>query len=137
MGALGRVHTGRRLVQEEQAGLGGQSAGDLHQALRPIGQAGGRQVGLVGQPHRIQGPHGPLPGGLLFAALVGQSQAAGPQSRALVPVATDEYVLEHGHVHVDAQVLEGPGHAQAGGVGRRKLGDVLAGELDGTRGQLL
>ena len=41
MGALGRVHAGRRLVQEEQARLGGQRPGDLDQALRPVGQAGG------------------------------------------------------------------------------------------------
>ena len=42
MGALGGVHAGRRLVQQEQPGLGSQSTGDLHQALRPVGQAGGR-----------------------------------------------------------------------------------------------
>ena len=133
IGALGGVHAGRRLVEQQQARLGGQSAGDLHQTLRPVGKAGGGQVGLVCQPHRGQGLHGPLPGGLLFAALVGKTQTAGPQSRALVPVAADENVLEHGHVHVDAQVLEGAGHAQAGGVGRRQLGDVLAGEPDGAR----
>ena len=40
VGAFGRVHTGRRLVQQEQSWLGGQSACDLHQALRTIGQTG-------------------------------------------------------------------------------------------------
>ena len=54
-----------------------------------------------------------------------------------MPVTADQNVLENGHVDVDAEILEGAGHAQAGGVGRGQLGDVLTGELDGTVCQLL
>ena len=37
--ALGRVHARRGLVEEEELGLGGQGAGDLHPALGAVGQA--------------------------------------------------------------------------------------------------
>ena len=51
--------------------------------------------------------------------LTRQSEAARPEARALVAVAADQHVLEHAHVHEDAQVLEGARHAEPGGVRRR------------------
>ena len=129
---LGRVHAGGRLVEQQQSRLGGQGAGDLHQPLLPVGQAGGRRVRRAVQADEPQRVHGAQPGGLLLAALPGQAEAAGDEPGLLVPVAADEDVLEHVHVLEDAQVLEGAGHAQAGAGRRRLVRDVLAGR--GTRG---
>ena len=116
---LGRVHAGGGLVEQQQARLGGQGAGDLHQPLLPVGQTGGRHVRRAVQADEPQGVHGPHPRRLLLAALAGQAEAAGDEPGLLVPVAADEDVLEHVHVLEDAQVLEGARHAQAGAVGRR------------------
>ena len=121
VGALGRVHARGRLVQQQQAGLGGQRAGDLDQALRPVGQAGGRQVGLVRKPDGGQRLAWPCSREARSPrALMRQAETAGPQAGALVPVTTHEHVLEHAHVHVDAKVLERAGHAEARGVGRSR-----------------
>ena len=137
VGTLGGVHAGGGLVEQQQPRLGGQGAGDLDQTLRAVGKTGRGQMRHRLQPHGSEGLHGPFPRPLLFSALMRQTEPAGPQSRALVPVAADEDVLEHGHVGVDAQVLEGAGHAETGGVRGREMSDVLAGEAHGAGGQLL
>ena len=115
---LGRVHAGGGLVEQQQARLGGQGAGDLDQPLLPVGQAGGRRVRRAVQTDEPQRIHGAQPGRLLLAALAGQPEAAGNEPRLLVPVAADEHVLEHVHVLEDAEILERARHAQTGAVGR-------------------
>ena len=72
--ALGRVHAGGGLVEQQQARLGGQRAGDLDQPLLAVGQAGGRLVrgGVeADQPQRV---HGASPRRLLLAALLRQAE---------------------------------------------------------------
>ena len=49
---LGRVHAGRRLVQEQQLRLGGQRAGDLQAALVAVGQAARLVLGVAGRCRR-------------------------------------------------------------------------------------
>ena len=137
VGTLGGVHTGGGLVEQQQPRFGRQGAGDLHQTLRAVGKTGGGQMRRRLQPDGGEGLHGPFPRPLLFSPLMRQTESAGPQSGALVPMAADENVLEHGHVGVDAQVLEGAGHAETGGVRGREMSDIPAGETYGTRGQLL
>jgi hypothetical protein len=48
---LGRVHARGRLVQEEEPGLGGEGAGDLHPALGAVGQGARELVADALQAH--------------------------------------------------------------------------------------
>ena len=55
---LGRVEAGRRLVQAEQLGLGGQRPGDLEPALVAVGQVAGQLVGAVRDPDELAAASG-------------------------------------------------------------------------------
>ena len=54
-----------------------------------------------------------------------------------MPVTAHEDVVEHAHVHEDAQVLEGASHSQAGGIGRVQLGQFGVPEPYAAAGHLL
>ena len=72
LGGLRGVHTGGRLVQQQQFGAGGQGTHDLQTALCTVGQAAGRHVGQVGHVEDVQQLKGTLGALFLFLPVVGQ-----------------------------------------------------------------
>ena len=75
--ALLRVHAGRRLVEQEQLGLGRQRARDLEPALLAVRQVLRELVGLVRKPHEPE-PDERLVDRVLLLAL----ERGGAQDRA-------------------------------------------------------
>src|SRR5262249_19929414 len=51
---LGRAHAGGRLVEAEQLRLSGERDADLEIALLAVREIGGKLVGLVDQPDRLE-----------------------------------------------------------------------------------
>ena len=130
--ALGRVHARGRFVQQQQPGLGGQGPGDLHPALGAVGEAAGQFVADPLQAHVFHQFLGPGLGlGLLLPE--GPGPEHGLDRVLLEPgVGADHDVLHHGHAAEQADVLEGPGHAQVGDLVGLQALDPLALELDGA-----
>lgn len=134
------VHAGGGLVQEEQAGLGGEGAGDLQLALFAVGEVAGEVVALGFEADELEEFHGAFLAGLLRLLEAGAAQQCRPEAFLGSRVAADEDVLEDRHVGEQADVLEGAGDAGLGhqvGLGREDgalvgdrafRGDVQAGE---------
>src|SRR5919108_1790673 len=124
------VHAGHGLVQQQQLRLGRQRTGQLHALLQAVGQLAGRRLadgldleevddaldeGAVGQL---------LPAGRPPPERVGDDVAAHLEQ----PARHD--VVEHAHALEERDVLERPGDAQRGHVGRGQVRAVAAGEAD-------
>ncbi len=127
---LGEVQPRRRLVQEQQRGLGGQAAGDLEQPLLTEGQAAGRVLRAFGKADQLQAGKGPLADLGLLAAGARRPEGGGQQARPALAVAADHRVLEHGHVGEDLEVLEGPGDPEPRPLPRGETAEPLLLEPD-------
>jgi len=53
-GLLARIEPGRRFVEAQQFGFGGQRAGDLQSALIAVGQVLGLLLAAMGDPDELQ-----------------------------------------------------------------------------------
>lgn len=113
LGLLG-VHARGGLVQEEQARLAGQGAGDLQLALLAVGEVAGEVVALVGETGELQEFHRRLVGLALGLLEAGPAQEGRPEPFLGAGVAADEDVLQDGHVGEEPDVLEGPRDARLG-----------------------
>jgi hypothetical protein len=115
---------GRGLVEQQQGRIGGERAGDLHQALLAEGEVAGLLVHQLAHADALE-----LALGLLHqAALLG---AVGAQHRrrnavAAAQVRAEGDVLEHGHRADHLDVLEGARDAAPRDLARRQRVDPLA-----------
>ena len=112
---LGVVEAGRRLVEQQHPGPGGERPAELDEA----GEAGGHGVDpVVGDARMPTRSRTPRP------------RAAGRPGRRRRPRAVDlgggEDVLARGQRAEDLEALEGAGDAAAGPLVRRQAVDVLA-----------
>ena len=130
------VHACHRLVQQQELGLQGEGAPQLHQLLAPIGE-----VADAVAPHglKLQKVDDAL---YLFPVLdlprllASPIQAATQNAPGHVSVTPQHQIVEHAHVLEQLDVLEGAGDAQPGDAVRRKtvdpmLGTGLVGQRDG------
>ena len=137
LGGLRGVHAGRRLVQQQQGGVGGQGPDDLQPPLGAVGQAprpGGGQVLHIEDAQQL---HGPLVGGLLLPPVLGQTEDACEHAVVLLVVEAHLHVVLHGEVVKETDVLEGPGDAHAADLGRGLAGGVRPVQQDGPPGGLV
>ncbi len=101
-----RVHAGRRLVEQQQLGLGGERAGKLQPALLAERQVGGEVVALVGEAGELQ---------QLADARAVVLEAVEParhhrlRCALAVAVLRHPQVLPHSELAEEADVLEGAG----------------------------
>ncbi len=89
------IERGERFIEQEQARLGGQGAGQRHALSLAAGQGAGAVLGVVGQPDPLQPRRG-------LGTCLATGGAPGPQ--------TEGDVLERGEVVEQQVVLEHDGH---------------------------
>ena len=117
---------GGRLVEEQQARVAGERAGDLQPPLVAIGQIAGVAVRMLldadepQQLHRLVGDPG-----LLLSLAPGFEQGV-PDFRVHSRMLADPDVVEGRHVGEEPDLLKGPSDAQLGDPVRLEAGDVLA-----------
>jgi hypothetical protein len=127
-GGFGGVHAGRRLVQAQQLGFGGQGTGNFQPALVAVGQVLGQVVGPVLDAHVMQQVDGAL-ADRRFLGRVAALLSMAPSTPALGPhMAADHDVFQRRHVAEQADVLEGAGDAALGRLVRRIGHQRRAGE---------
>ena len=127
------VQARRRLVQQQQLGLGTQRARQLHDLAHAVGQPGDQRVAVVLQAEEVDHLFGLVPR-LDFGAARGTGeQQVLPQRCAPVRVAADQQVLQHAGKFEQLDVLEGARNAQRRHRVRRLRDQVLAIELDACR----
>lgn len=102
------------LVQEEEAGVAGECAGDFQLALVSVGEVAREVVGLVLEADELQEFHGAFVAGLFGLGEAGEAQECGPEAFFGPGVASDEDVFQDGHVGEEPDVLEGAGDACLG-----------------------
>ena len=108
---LPRVHSGRRLVEEEQERLGAERAGDLEAALVTVWQVLRQLVVATLQPDEGQQLPGLDPGGLLLTPVARGREDGVDPARTELRVHPHENVLHRRHVLEQTDVLEGPAEA--------------------------
>ncbi len=113
------AQTGGRLVEQQQHGIEAERAGDLDDAQLAEREAAGRPVHDLRQPHALD-----LAGRLVEQArlLARDRGAPGWRKVPLVPaqVGAQGHVLEHAHVGLHIDMLEGARDAAAGHELRRR-----------------
>src|SRR4029450_85310 len=124
------VHACHGLVEEEEGGLGGERAGQLHPLLQAVGKAPGRRLADGLDLEEVDETLHELPVFELLAA--GRSPIQGLEKKGAVhleqPPGHD--VVERAHGVEQRHVLEGPGDPQRGHVVGLELRAVRAGEAD-------
>src|SRR5438445_2043385 len=126
------VHAGHRLVEQEELGLGGERAPELHALLQPVGQSAGRGLADRLDLQKIDDP-------LDERAVLDLLTAGRAPVERLQQEASPRFeepprheVVEHAHALEQGHVLEGSGDAEDGDVGRAEVRPVLAVEDDSS-----
>jgi hypothetical protein len=113
-GRLALGHPGGGLVEQQERRLRGQGPSDLEPALVAVGQVAGGLVGAGAQADAVEQLRGPGPQrGLLVAEAWPPAQDV-PEPQLDAGVHADQDILDGRHVGEEADVLEGPAHAQRG-----------------------
>ena len=103
---LGPGQTGRRLVEEQHAGLLGQQAGELDKAARPRRELGGEPVAEHLEPEHVEDALHPLGHLRLGEEGGGEAQSGGQRFPGGDPaLAGDGHRLGHGQAGEQAGVL--------------------------------
>ena len=120
-GRLVRIHPRRGLVEQQEARLRDQRAGDLQPSAVGVGEAVGEVVDAREQAVLEEAQRGEAPRarGLLLVGDPARPGDGTPQPGALVTVAADQDVLEHRHALEDAARLKGAGDAEGRDLMRR------------------
>jgi hypothetical protein len=133
--ALGRVHAGDRLVEQHDARLHRQAAGELDALLQAVGQRVHGGAGQVADVDELEG----LARGGAVAALLAPCE---PQPAAQRPcphevMAADHDVLEDRERREDAEVLEAARDPDPGQLAGRQPQEVPAVERHGATARLV
>ena len=132
LGGLGGVHAGGGLVEQKQAGVGGECAHDLQAALRAVGQAAGLVVGQALHVKDVEQLHGALVRLGLATPVGGRAQDAGERGVGLGVVQAHLDVVLDRHGVEQADVLERAGDAHAVDLVDGLAAGVVAVEQDGA-----
>ncbi len=89
-----RVHTGSRLIQQQQLRLGGKSACDLQTALLTVGQASSQFIAHILKSQHMQQVFALLTLTLFLICI--QPEGSAQQVGRAAAVLGDEHVLKHG-----------------------------------------
>ena len=135
-GFLG-IQAGGRFVEEDQARLHGQGAGDFQALEGTVGHRVGPGFDILAEADEVHqlgrfGTHFTV---APFQA--GEAQRRLDQVAVQAQVGADHDVFDGRHVHADLQVLEGARHAAPGQFVGRLAVDGFAVETDFARGRLV
>ena len=89
-----RVHTGGRLIQQQQLRLGGKGTRDLHPTLQAVGQASSQFVAYILKAQHMQQLFALLALALFLVCV--QPEGGAQQFGRAAAVLGDEHVLKHG-----------------------------------------
>ena len=131
------VHARGRFVQQQKAGIGGQSPDDLQTPLGAVGQASGLMVRQILHLEDAQQLQRPLMCYPLVLPVTGQPQDPGKHARVHGVVQADLHVVLHGQGGEQPDILEGPGDAGLVHLHGVHAGGLLAVEEDGAPGGLI
>src|SRR5437867_7704884 len=124
------VHAGHRLVEQEELGLGGEGAPELHPLLQPVGQPAGRRLADRLDLQKVDDPLDERP--VLEFLTASRTPVERLQQKA--PPRLEEpsrhEVVEHAHPLEQGHVLEGARDAEDGNVGGPEVRPVSAVEDD-------
>src|SRR5918992_3243989 len=104
----------RRLVQEEELGLGGQGPGDLHPPLVSVGEVPGQLVGELVDSHELELLLRLLLPVVLLPAHLRRPENGLEDTLAMMGIGPHDHVLHGRHVLEQADVLERPSDPQPG-----------------------
>ena len=122
--ALRGIHTGGRLVQKEELGLGGKGPGDLQLPLDAVRQRARLGILIFQQTDLIQILLAKGIGLLLPLAYMGKAQQRGHRVVLRDTGHADQDVLLRRQFGIDADILEGAGNAQMGDLVRTDTADA-------------
>ena len=108
----GRVHGGRRLVEQDQLGVGHERGREGEELALAVGEAARRRGGPRRQPHRVEQLARPLDRGGLEPPHPRRAHQPGRAALLLVLLQEHEQVLERGEAREHADELEGTAHAE-------------------------
>ena len=120
------VHAGGRLVQQQQFGIRRQCPDNLQPALCAVGQTAGLLIRQILHSEDIQELHRPF---VLVFFLFPVPRKTQNSRKHIVPdlvVKADPHVFFHRHFIKEADVLEGAGNAEPGGLNNAHTVQVLA-----------
>src|SRR6266568_1076286 len=106
------VHPPGRLVEDEQLRVGGEGAGDLEPALVAVGEVLRELHPLLAQADEGELGERPLQRRALLLHLAGRAEHGGEEAGPGAAVPAGQHVLDRRELLEEADVLEGPGHAQ-------------------------
>src|SRR3954463_11765839 len=126
IGRLCLVEAGRRLVQENQRGLGDEGARYLEQPPMPVRQLARRDAGVAAQADELERAPRAGEDALLLGALCRRARERGEDAGMRSGVQADARVLERAHLSEELQILEGAADAGLRAPGRVPARDVGA-----------
>ena len=132
LGLVG-VHAGRRLIQQQELGIGRHGPGDLQLTLGAVRQVGSQDtVSVLIQikyPEQLIG----LLIHLLFHAVIGrQAEYRGQGGISVLVMQAHFDIVQNGQLLEQADVLESTGYTGLVDLHRRPSGNVLAVQADDT-----
>ena len=127
------IHAASGLVQNHQAWVGCQRAGNFEQALVAVRKTASGLGVTVGQTHKAQFFHAAGHGGFFFCLLARGVQHARKQARLHAAVASRQHVFEHREPPEQPDGLEGAGNAQLYHLVRARAGNGLSVKKDAAR----
>lgn len=107
------IHPGHRLVEQQQARLGGQRTGQLDPLLQAIGQGANDFVTPRLDAQKLDYPLGGGALAIVLARRAADAQRLLQPGTAALEVAPGEHVVEHAHALEQRDVLEGASDAVA------------------------
>src|SRR5713226_4295902 len=113
---LGGIEPSGGLVEEQQAGLGDQSPGELDRLKHAKGETLHNATAEAGQPDELQHLLSLSDGPPLSAAESGPAEAGQKEVRRVggkLVVTAQQDVLQHAHPHAEFDILESPRDAEA------------------------
>ena len=110
---LGGIHACRRLIQQQQAGIGSQRPDDLQPPLCAVRQGPGLHIGHMLHIKDAQQLQRPLMGDSFLFPIFGQPENAGQHRVSFLVMQPDLDVVLHGQVGKQPDILKGPGDAHA------------------------
>ena len=127
---LSLVHTGRRLIKQQEDRIAGECPGHLQQSLMSIRNFSGQLSGSLSQSHKFEGCHGFLYDESLFFAYPSGPDKGGDHPGPGQPVATQHGILQDGHVIKKLDLLESSGQTDPVNRVGRTFGNIVTVEFD-------
>src|SRR5690349_24084163 len=127
------IHGGRRLVEQEQLGIGHERGGECQQLALTVRERARGSRGAIGEADEIEQPSRALRRVVLEPPYPARAKQTREQTLLLMLLQKDQQIVEHAQTREDAHLLERAGDAEASDPMRRRVGDIAAAEQHAPR----